>query len=89
VIPRDVLARAERAAFRLGVPYQRRGRILYLTLPDRELRLRASGGAGVIRAESYINDVLDATSTLSEDGAVALVERLATPRRGDDAAPGS
>jgi hypothetical protein len=74
---RDPLAAVERAARLRGVSFRRERGRLFLALPDRELKLRARGGAGVIEAEAWIGGELDATVSLTEERAVALVSRVA------------
>jgi hypothetical protein len=74
---RAVLDSVERACKLRGVSYRRERSALYLSLPDRELKLRPGGGAGMIKAEAWIGETLESTVHLTEDRAVALVRRLA------------
>jgi hypothetical protein len=74
---RAVLDSVERECRRRGVSYRRERATLYLSLPDRELKLRPGRGRGLIQAEAWIGEALESTVVMTEERARALVRRLA------------
>jgi hypothetical protein len=74
---RAVLDSVERECRRRGVSHRRERSIIFIALPDRELKLRPGRGRGLIQAEAWIDEKLDSTVTMTEERAQALVRRLA------------